>query len=133
MKKRCDNKNSRSYGRYGARGIRLCQEWENDFRSFSEWALKSGYSDELTIDRVDNSEGYSPENCRWVTHNDQAKNKRNNIFIAHNGIEKILADCAEITIFHTERPCSVIETGSTKGNQSFLKDYFIRGIYAKEK
>lgn len=97
MKKRCDNKNSKSYERYGERGIKLCPEWENDFKAFAEWAFASGYSDDLTIDRIDNEKGYFPENCRWATWDEQAKNKRNSIFITHNGETKVLPDwCREL-------------------------------------
>ena len=75
MLKRCTDKKSKSYQYYGGRGITVCDEWKNDYKNFKNWALSNGYNDNLTIDRIDNSKGYSPENCRWVTMDVQFRNK----------------------------------------------------------
>jgi len=75
MRFRCSKKGSVKY--YG-RGIRVCNEWSN-FVLFRDWALKHGYKDSLTIDRIDNYKGYSPDNCRWVSMLEQQWNKRNSI------------------------------------------------------
>lgn len=61
---------------YHDRGIRVCDEWLNSFESFRDWAMANGYAEDLTIDRRDNSEGYSPENCRWASHSQQMRNTR---------------------------------------------------------
>lgn len=88
MRYRCENPNCESYERYGKRGIDVCDEWSNGedgYFAFKQWALSNGYSDSLTIDRIDNNKGYSPSNCRWSDDVEQANNKRCNIMISHNG------------------------------------------------
>lgn len=74
MKNRCLCKTSKWYDHYGGRGITVCDEWMR-FEPFAEWAYSNGYSDDLTIDRIDNDKGYYPENCRWATQHEQSMNK----------------------------------------------------------
>lgn len=72
---RCKNPSASHYENYGGRGITVCDEWKEDFMSFYEWSMQNGYEDNLTLDRKDNDKGYSPENCRWVTHMENCHNR----------------------------------------------------------
>lgn len=76
MKSRCMNPNCISWDNYGGRGIFICKEWRINFDSFLEWALTHGYADGLSIDRIDNDDGYYPDNCRWATAKEQSTNRR---------------------------------------------------------
>ncbi len=76
MKKRCYNPAYKIYKDYGGRGITVCAEWLHDFVAFRDWALSHGYQDDLTIDRIDNDKGYSPDNCHWATMKEQRVNQR---------------------------------------------------------
>lgn len=73
MKSRCYNPNVESYQWYGGKGIGVCEEWMS-FEPFYEWAMTHGYEQNLSIDRIDNSKGYLPENCRWATDKEQSRN-----------------------------------------------------------
>ena len=75
MKVRCLCKTNKWYPHYGGRGITVCDEWMS-FEPFYSWAMANGYSDSLTLDRIDNDKGYSPDNCRWATQHEQSMNKR---------------------------------------------------------
>ena len=95
MIQRCHNPNNRQYSNYGGRGITVCESWRDDYSHFKEWALKSGYAQGLTIDRIDNNDGYSPQNCRWATYKEQSRNKRSNRNITFNGETKCLREWSE--------------------------------------
>lgn len=73
MIQRCYNKNNPGYKYYGGKGVKVCQEWLNDFEIFREWALANGYTDELTIDRENSSGDYEPDNCQFVTKSENSK------------------------------------------------------------
>ena len=85
MRKRCNNPASKRYSTYGKRGIRVCKEWNDDFSAFKDWAFLNGYSEDLTIDRIDVNGNYEPTNCQWLSMNEQAKNKTNTHHFEING------------------------------------------------
>lgn len=95
MKKRCYNQNHKFYAYYGGRGITVCDEWLHDFQAFWDWAMSNGYQDDLSIERANNSLGYTPENCRWATAKEQNRNTRQNRRITINGETKTLAEWCE--------------------------------------
>lgn len=106
MKQRCYNPNHKRYNDYGGRGINICDEWLNPessgignatkgWISFKQWALSHGYKSGLSIDRIDNNKGYSPDNCRWVDMKTQSNNKRCCHYITHNGKTQTLKQWCE--------------------------------------
>ena len=99
MRKRCYNPNCKRYKDYGGRGIKICEEWYNSSDAFVEWSLNNGYSDDLTIDRIDVNGDYSPENCKWSTYIEQCNNTRNTIYVEYKGIKKPLTIwCRELNL-----------------------------------
>lgn len=99
MRSRCCNSKSTSFKYYGEKGITICDEWLNDFKSFVDWAYANGYNDSLSIDRIDNSRGYCPDNCRWIALNDQFHNKTNNVWLSHNGETHTMSEWSKILNF----------------------------------
>lgn len=89
MKNRCNNPNNHNYTRYGKKGIKVCKEWEEDYKKFYNWAIENGYKEnqqkKYTIDRIDNSKGYNPKNCRLLSIQKQQSNRTNNHFITYKG------------------------------------------------
>lgn len=98
MKNRCYNSHNIRFHLYGGRGIVVCDEWlgENGSSNFIQWALNNGYEDNLTLDRIDNNKGYSPENCRWATRKEQSNNLRTNRRFVLNGKEYTLSQIADM-------------------------------------
>ena len=97
MKSRCYNKKESNYYLYGKRGIKICEEWLNSFESFYNWAINNGYSKGLSIDRINVNGSYEPNNCRWVTWNQQQNNKRTNHYLEYNGQKHTISEWARIT------------------------------------
>lgn len=92
---RCYTKTDSKFYRYGGRGITVCPEWRNSFENFRDWALENGYSEDLTIDRINNDENYDPLNCRWATAKEQSRNTGKNRKIEMNGEIKCLSEWSE--------------------------------------
>ena len=87
---RCYYKTTNQYKNYGGKGIKVCEKWKHidGFIKFYNWSMENGYTDELTLDRIDNNKDYEPSNCRWVTSKEQANHRTNNVFYTINGITK---------------------------------------------
>lgn len=94
MKTRTTNPKAINYNLYGGKNIKVCDEWKQ-FESFREWSLSNGYSDKLSIDRIDGDSDYCPENCRWVTMKEQQNNRCSNHLITFNGETKTMTQWAE--------------------------------------
>ena len=96
---RCYNPNADNYKYYGALGVSVCDDWRDNFESFMQWSFANGYdedagSQECTIDRIDNSMGYSPDNCRWVNHTEQSNNKSSNRMFTYDSRTMTMAEWA---------------------------------------
>lgn len=100
MKRRCYNIKNNQFKNYGARGIKVCDEWKNDFQAFCDWAIKNGYDEnaergKCTIDRIDVNGNYEANNCRFVDNKTQSLNKRTNRIISYNGETKTMSEWAK--------------------------------------
>ena len=100
MRSRCNSVTDKSYKRYGGRGIKVCDAW-NDYAAFRNWAVANGYDEnapkgQCTLERIDVDGDYCPENCRWATMKEQANNRRNNVRIKFQGNNHTLPEWAEI-------------------------------------
>lgn len=95
IKQRC-SKSSDKKNRYYDRGIDLCFSWKTDFNSFKEWALDNGWKVNLTIERIDNNKGYSPENCIWCDRKRQARNRENSHFVLYKGKKITISELSDI-------------------------------------
>lgn len=99
IRRRCLNPNYKYFYLYGERGISVCEEWlgKDGQKNFREWAVNNGYEKGLTIDRIDNNKGYSPDNCRWVTAKEQSYNRRSNKLITIHGKTQTVTEWAKET------------------------------------
>lgn len=103
MKRRCYSEKCEKYPYYGGRGIRICEEWLNDYSAFAEWALATGWSADKTIDRIDVNGNYSPDNCRWEMQKVQSNNQTRNIHVTYNGEKMTLAQFCDKTGMNYDR------------------------------
>lgn len=97
MKARCYRPTVKYYYNYGGRGIKVCDEWLESFENFKAWADKSGYASNLTIERIDNNGNYCPENCTWITKQEQDRNKRTNHYVIYKGQRMLLMELSRLT------------------------------------
>lgn len=96
MKARCHNPKNSWYDDYGGRGIVVCPEWRDCPDVFMEWALATGYKDDLSIERIDVNGSYSPDNCEWIPMKKQAWNRRNSFMVRYKGEEKCVAEWCQL-------------------------------------
>ena len=122
MKRRCYNKQNARYDRYGGRGITVCDEWLNNFQSFYDWAISNGYSDDLTIDRIDNDGNYEPSNCRWSTAKEQCNNRGSNINITIGNATKSLMCWCEIFNFDYKKVYARYKRNGYEGIDRLFND-----------
>ncbi len=121
MISRCYNKDNQDYYNYGARGITVCDEWLKDRNIFIEWALKNGFENnkKLSIDRIDSSKGYSPENCKWSNAIEQARNTRRNV-LTMSLAREIRMDASNMTYIELAKKYNV-----SKGTVAAVLSYSI--------
>lgn len=135
---RCRNPKEKNY--YG-KGITVCDEWKNDFINFYIWSMEHGYTDELTIDRIDSSGNYEPSNCRWATYKQQNNNNCMNRSITYNGETHTIGEWGDITgigrnllyqrIITRKVPIDKAMNNSVELHRDNLSDDEVREIRAK--
>lgn len=128
MKRRCNNPHSAFYELYGGRGIKVCSEWD-EYLPFKEWALNNGYKKGITIDRINCNGNYCPDNCRWISIQEQQRNRRNNRHYEYKGVSYTVKEIADMVGLkprtiqgRIERGWSVeqvIETPCLRGNGKY--------------
>ncbi|MBS4804226.1 MAG: hypothetical protein KIC47_08800 [Clostridium sp.] len=96
MRQRCYNTNNKDFYNYGAKGIKVYDEWVKDFSEFYRWAMENGYAESLSIDRIDPYGNYEPSNCRWATIQEQANNKKNTIYVEVDGSTYTLTELSNL-------------------------------------
>ena len=94
--RRCYNETHKQYKDYGGRGIKMCDEWKNDFEKFFSWAMANGYKKGLSIERIDNDGNYEPNNCKWATIEEQSNNKRSCIYVEYNNERHTIKEWSKI-------------------------------------
>lgn len=122
IKERCNNPNHKSYNRYGGRGISVCDEWSASYASFKEWANTNGYTEGLTIDRIDNNGNYEPTNCRFVKYSEQNRNYSRNHNLTYNGRTQCISDWANEVGVNRSTILFRLKSGKTVGEALENKD-----------
>lgn len=100
MKTRCYNPKTHNFKNYGGKGITVCDEWKNDFENFYKWAIKNGYIEGFSIERINNNIGYRSDNCRWIPKQLQGRNKIGNHKIQLGHSERCLSEWCLIFNLH---------------------------------
>ena len=126
MLHRCYKETDEHYDYYGGRGIKVCDDW-HDFENFQNWALANGYTDDLTIDRVDGDKDYCPKNCSWATMTVQNNHKSDTKWLTYKGKMQSLSDwCRELGLDYFRTKVRLNSLGWS------VEDAFEYGKYKKE-
>lgn len=112
MNNRCTNENRVDYKYYGGKGVKVCEEW-SEFNVFMEWGIANGFKENLTIDRIDSNGDYEPSNCRFVTIDEQQRNKSNNVNLTYQGKTQTLSEWSREYGIHERTLSSRLELGYT--------------------
>lgn len=123
MKSRCYCKDDKSYRWYGEKGIRICDEWLDNPLLFEKWSLQNGYEDNLTIDRIDENKDYSPNNCKWITLEQNSKYKSTTSLIKVNEEEHTGRDWSEILGIGTNVINTYIRNYGLENTIEFIKKF----------
>lgn len=108
IKARCYLTCQQNHRYYQGKGIKICEEWKNNFKNFYDWSINNGWQKGLSIDRKDSSKDYCPQNCRWIPLEKQSSNKSNNCYITAWGETKCRAEWLR------DSRCKVSRTGLEK-------------------
>ncbi len=131
MTLRCASPDDHAWPDYGARGIRVCNEWATDPAAFAKWAGSNGYADDLTIERIDNNGNYEPKNCRWASRLEQNHNKRNNVQVQVGGETKCVTEWQAVTGVHRKVIARRIRAGIPPELAVSLRGHAARRLYAE--
>ena len=131
MKKRCYKPNDKSYRWYGAKGIKICDEWLNNPKTVEDWALLNGYHDDLTIDRINEDLNYCPENCRWISNNMNSKYKSTTQTITVGDISKTGREWADSLGLGTNTINNYVSQYGLDNTISFIEKYIENPVKLK--
>ena len=131
MKQRCANKNTKWYQNYGAKGIKVCDEWKI-FDNFYKWSMENGYNESKSIDRKDSSGNYEPSNCRWTDSITQANNTSRNHFLTYNGETHTIAEWSKISGVASDRIRQRLKKGWSTEKAIFEVSYKGKNQFYKE-
>lgn len=113
MRNRCSYKKHNRYKHYGGKGIKVCDEWKDDFKAFYDWALENGWQEGLSIERKENELDYCPSNCKFATIQEQSRNRTSNVNLTYNGETKCVTDWAKEVKSHAQTISKRVKRGWT--------------------
>lgn len=103
IKRRCYNQNSKDFNNYGGRGISMCNEWKEDYMAFRNWAIEHEYQEGKQIDRINNDGNYEPNNCQFISQQENTRKKDNVNKLMYNNKEYTLSELSKICNISADR------------------------------